>query len=231
MSSGNWFATSTISWFGSQADEVINNIARKIDPAPPTPSHIFRPDTVPSAMQEQVVPTVAEPLIRWDRRNPSYIFQHALSLGTARYYRDDANRLRRLHLPNMCDHVTYQYEIFAYGGINVNRLLRPHEYNFEHEIAFPGGIQREFIRSVRVYRDETLQTVTKNPYFDVYANPIRHVVPPTQLPGLFGSEVKLDPAEGQLSNPLPPHHEHRCRDVETYNPDEDWDDLMHGNKD
>ena len=62
----------------------------------------------------------------------------------------------------------YQYEIFAPGGIDVNPTLtrKYNKWYNQHEVAFPGGIRKEFIRSVRVYNENGhLIQVLENPYF------------------------------------------------------------------
>ena len=47
----------------------------------------------------------------------------------------------------------YRYEIYAPGGIDVNLSLdkEDNDYPHQNEIAFPGGIRPEFIRSARCY--------------------------------------------------------------------------------
>lgn len=47
---------------------------------------------------------------------------------------------------------TFRYEIYAPGGIDVNLSLgNQNQYSEQNEIAFPGGIRREFILSAREY--------------------------------------------------------------------------------
>lgn len=46
----------------------------------------------------------------------------------------------------------FEYEIFSSGGIDVNLSLGTSlRYSGQMEIAFPGGIRPEFIRSAREY--------------------------------------------------------------------------------
>ncbi|KAF8598718.1 hypothetical protein BDV93DRAFT_561107 [Ceratobasidium sp. AG-I] len=49
----------------------------------------------------------------------------------------------------------FQYEIFVHGGIDVDQVgLSGHNFHADQdelEVTFPGGIRREFIRSVRIY--------------------------------------------------------------------------------
>ena len=48
--------------------------------------------------------------------------------------------------------VCFEYDIFAYGGIDVNRALGvAHEYHNQREIAFAGGILPEIICSAHEY--------------------------------------------------------------------------------
>lgn len=87
----------------------------------------------------------------------------------------------------------FEYEIFAFGGIDVNYVLGSnHRYANQHEIAFPGGIRREFIRSAREYDadgrlvrrwlnmnfDNAANGADHSPPFDMYPTPShRSVVP------------------------------------------------------
>lgn len=77
----------------------------------------------------------------------------------------------------------FEYEIFAYGGIDVNFVLgQDHQFANQHEIAFPGGIRREFIRSAREYSGATLIRIWDNPRFDNMLNPQGHRVSLEGLP-------------------------------------------------
>ncbi|KAM7486053.1 hypothetical protein LguiA_002062 [Lonicera macranthoides] len=50
------------------------------------------------------------------------------------------------------DMILYRYEIFAPGGIDAVLTLREHnDYPNQQEIAFVGGIDRQYIRSARPY--------------------------------------------------------------------------------
>ncbi|KAK0438169.1 uncharacterized protein EV420DRAFT_1651551 [Desarmillaria tabescens] len=77
----------------------------------------------------------------------------------------------------------FEYEIFAYGGIDVNHVLGDgHQYANQHEIAFPGGIRREFIRTAREYSGTQLVRIWDNPRFDNELNPRGHIPPLEALP-------------------------------------------------
>lgn len=71
--------------------------------------------------------------------------------------------------PDSMFRTSHVYEIFAPGGIDINASLGSGSpYPEQLEITFPGGIRREFIRSVRVYEGDNLDELTEiiiNPYF------------------------------------------------------------------
>lgn len=72
----------------------------------------------------------------------------------------------------------WQYEVF----IDVNRSLGgSYQYSHQEEIAFPGGIRREFICLASHYRDNKLVGICHNPHFDWRASGSTHSARPTQL--------------------------------------------------
>ncbi|ESK92802.1 Hemopexin domain-containing protein [Moniliophthora roreri MCA 2997] len=127
----------------------------------------------------------AERLIRWDRRHPNDIFgegflpivapqslaefeqlpddqinvadyvnenRDSVFVSTARYYTVD-NRATRWQPRNINN--SFEYEIFAHGGIDVNLSMGSyHQYWNQREILFPGGIRPESIRTAREYNEE-----------------------------------------------------------------------------
>ncbi|KAH3757992.1 toxin 1 [Pelomyxa schiedti] len=143
---------------------------------------------------QRVVPRQAERLVRWDRRNPDTIFamgfvpqeeadeiqndphSDALNLSqfvaentpsvfvsTARYYNVNG-QARRWQPRNRTN--TFEYEIYAPGGIDVNATLGQHQYCNQREVAFPGGIRREYIRLAREFDHEGhIVNVWINPAF------------------------------------------------------------------
>ncbi|KAI0716331.1 hypothetical protein C8Q76DRAFT_794654 [Earliella scabrosa] len=77
----------------------------------------------------------------------------------------------------------FEYEILAHGGIDVNATLNK---SFPHEqIAFPGGIRRQFIRAAREWRGSQPVRLWVNPYFDNTANRKELSPPQSKLPALF----------------------------------------------
>lgn len=62
--------------------------------------------------------------------------------------------------------VSFKYEIYAHGGIEVNPTLGTHRFEYQNEVAFAGGIRREFIRSAIEYHGNEIARVHINPYFD-----------------------------------------------------------------
>ncbi|KAG8699995.1 hypothetical protein FRC08_004989 [Ceratobasidium sp. 394] len=104
-------------------------------------------------------------------------------VGTARYYRNaETNRPTRWVPRNHAN--MFEYEVFANGGIDVNLSLGTGNRFFnQHEIAFPGGIRPEFIRTARQY-DGTGRVVAiwANPNFDIRASGEAHGADLTMLP-------------------------------------------------
>ncbi|KAK0455355.1 Hemopexin-like domain-containing protein [Desarmillaria tabescens] len=177
------------------------------------PSDMFRPAQVQNATTQRNVPTAAERLIRWDTLHPNDAFWNgfqpwvspsngnfpdeafnlrqyvvtnvrSIFVGTARYYRNNRNALVRWQ-PRVTTATRhrFEYEIFAYGGIDVNHVLGDgHQYANQHEIAFPGGIRREFIRTAREYSGTQLVRIWDNPRFDNELNPRGHIPPLEALP-------------------------------------------------
>lgn len=133
--------------------------------------------------------TPAVRLIRWDDRPPSDIFQYGFEpymSGVANPQQDLAayvnhrqpsvfvSTTRCYNARGRCHWWTpyrrenrYAYEVYAPFGIDVNASLGPHVFSRQNEIAFPGGITREHIRSVMVYDivGEPSEVI-ENPYFD-----------------------------------------------------------------
>ena len=54
-------------------------------------------------------------------------------------------RIRTFKLPNFHNTIS-AYDVYAKGGIDVNRVIPNNQFRVEHEIAFPGGICSESIR-------------------------------------------------------------------------------------
>ncbi|MEC0186767.1 RICIN domain-containing protein [Paenibacillus larvae] len=62
--------------------------------------------------------------------------------------------------------IIYQYEIFAPGGVDVNNSFGDRSpWPNQLEVAFPGGIRPEFIRSVRELQGGRIQRIWINPNF------------------------------------------------------------------
>ncbi|KAG8723688.1 hypothetical protein FRC09_002222 [Ceratobasidium sp. 395] len=160
----------------------------------------FRTDVV-SDFRGQTVPATADRLLRWDRRHPDIVFQEgfrplvapgdeaslvgasadlgeyvdhnvpSIFVGTTRYRpHADTGRPTRWVPRNIAN--MFEYEVFAPGGIDVNLSLgRRNQYWNQHEIAFPGGIRREFIRTARQYDGSgRIVRLWHNEFFDVTAS-------------------------------------------------------------
>ncbi len=205
------FATSVIPWFRDQEDKVANFIHRMTIPDDDHPAtEMFRPATVQNATSQSIVPAAAERLIRWTDVHPNEIFWYgfqpwvspaagnflddafnlrqfvdtnspSIFVAAARYYRNARNILVRWR--PCTTRLRFEYEIFAYGGIDVNAVLGDaHQYASRHEVTFPGGIRREFIRTAREYRGTQLVRIWDNPRFDNTLNPEGHVPALEALP-------------------------------------------------
>ena len=62
----------------------------------------------------------------------------------------------------------FQYELDVPGGIDVNATLGPHAFDYEQEIAFPGGTESCYIEGARPYDPTTgtLGPFVPNPEYD-----------------------------------------------------------------
>ncbi|PAV17543.1 Hemopexin domain-containing [Pyrrhoderma noxium] len=183
---------------------------------------IVRPNHFLDARRELVMAS-AEPLMRWDERPPSQIFgegfrpriepsnleefrrlddnrvniatytydnQASIFVSTTRYVMSDG-RIAQFHPEDYVG--MYEYEIYVYGGIDINLTLRPRHnmFPYEHEVAFPGGIRPDLIRSARQYDEHwNVVRVWRNLHFRPEVNgaymprvdllpPLPDVVPPS----------------------------------------------------
>jgi hypothetical protein len=219
------FLTAVLAWFTRDFERVINrldtvNNARAIE---------WRTDTV-TDFRGHPVPAAAERLIRWDTRHPDQVFQHgfvpqyappegdalpdqylnletyvgqntpSIFVSTARYYNQDG-RNQRWTPRNIANR--FEYEIFAYGGIDINLSLgHDHQYSNQREIAFPGGIRPEFIRTAREYDgDGRIIRIWANGGFDPSANGASHSPDLRQFPDpVCGSRIPVVYWTGPNSN-------------------------------
>lgn len=105
--------------------------------------------------------------------------------------------------------IIYQYEIFAPGGIDVNNSFGDRSpWPNQYEVAFPGGIRPEFIRSVRELEGGRIQRIWINPYF----------LDPGELEGISAS------SRTELVNWEPNHPDGNHQDsneTRSFNPDDD----------
>ncbi|GBE86747.1 hypothetical protein SCP_0906280 [Sparassis crispa] len=102
------------------------------------------------------------------------------------------NRLNR----HVVGGTSFKYEIYAHGGIDVNESLGTHRHQQQNEVAFAGGIRREFVRSAVEYRridnpdgttEDMIVRVYYNPYFDWNASGRGHG---SRLPDLPQDEYR-----------------------------------------
>ncbi|PTB73981.1 ADP-ribosylation [Trichoderma longibrachiatum ATCC 18648] len=199
------------------------------------------------------VPTAAERLVRWDRRSPRDIFrtgfepygsidsqcnieeyvlhnQESPFISTARCYRSNGcpMRWRPYQTPFARNRGGFEYEIFAYGGIDVNGSIgHRHRFAGQNEVAFPGGIRREFIRSALEY-DSNGHYVRYwiNMHFDLNANGPEHSPDLSQVPNhLFPENVEIvffDENEEAASD----HHHIELRAATQSQESDEYDDFM-----
>lgn len=192
----DWFRNDAYEVLRNIADATFNNadIGAEDMFRPPLVPHPLRgePDYIPAA---------AERLVRWDLRHPNVIFHdgfvpqappapgtfpadsfnlgqyvsenvHSIFVGTARYRRNDEGKVGRW-APRVTkkNRHRFEYEIFAYGGIDVNHCMgTDHAFANQHEIAFPGGIKPQLIRTAREYEGSELVRLWDNNTFNRTAN-------------------------------------------------------------
>ncbi|KAI1273594.1 hypothetical protein F5Y07DRAFT_411191 [Xylaria sp. FL0933] len=234
------FLAAALQWFHDNAEHVISRLDDALENS--RPGHVieWRTDTV-TDFRGHTVPASGERLVRWDSRHPNVIFrdgfrpqyaaesgdgladEHAdlhryvrynaqsIFVGTARYYRNENNSPTRWVPREIGDR--FEYEIYAHGGIDVNLSLGYHHRYFnQREIAFPGGIRPEFIRTAREYNSEgRIVRIWVNGGFDIAASGQAHSSRLCQLPDpVCGSQVPVVYWWGEdPDQPGPSHRELR----------------------
>ena len=202
MNTGHLFASSVVRWFANQPDDIIDAIANVSDIPH---DQIFRMSEVYDPTLRDTVPTAAQRLIRWSVVEPEEVFKEgfppavfpgddtfpydafdlrvyvehnseSIFVSTTRPYRK-ANIELALWEPRItpANQRRFRYDIFAYGGIDVNDVLGPHTHWNQHEIAFPGEIRPEMVRLAREYDDTQIVQIWMNRNFDTNVNPPGHV--------------------------------------------------------
>ena len=180
--------------------ERMDSLLRRSDPALDI---TVRADNVSNSRHEWVV-TGAEQLARWDTRPPTEVFRYGFMPRVAPESMDDFRALDDVpvHLYRyVYDNVQsvfvsttrfvqqdgresgwypamtrnrYQYEIYAYGGIDIQLTFHVHHispYYAQQEITFIGGIRPGLIRSARQYDDSgRVVRVWRNLHFNPLLN-------------------------------------------------------------
>ncbi|KAK6359014.1 hypothetical protein TWF696_000186 [Orbilia brochopaga] len=204
------FIAAALRWFQDDPGRIIQRLDEAFRAGNQGRTIEFRTDVV-TDFRGHTVPASAERLIRWDYRHPNVIFRYgfvpqydagpgdplanqhvdleqyvnnnvqSIFVGTARCYRQN-DRVARWTPRGLANR--FEYEIFAFGGIDVNLSLGyNHRYFNQREIAFPGGIRTEFIRTAREYDNNgRIVRIWVNPLFDVTANGRDHSSRLWQLP-------------------------------------------------
>ncbi|KAI0067951.1 hypothetical protein BV25DRAFT_894797 [Artomyces pyxidatus] len=141
---------------------------------------LFAPATPVTSDIQNAFPEETTDLGSYAMNNVPSIF-----VSTARYYKSKSKKGYTSWQPDNKSNM-FEYEIFAYGGIDVNESLGKHPFQQQKEIAFPGGIRSEFIRSAREYdANGVFIRLWRNGRFDPSANGATHVPPVSELPDPF----------------------------------------------
>ncbi|KAG9126156.1 hypothetical protein FRC07_004675 [Ceratobasidium sp. 392] len=182
----------------------------------------WRTDTV-NDFRGYSVPAAAERLVRWDPRHPNVVFNEgflphvapgdeaglvpdvadlgtyvdrnvqSIFISTARYYaHPETGRPTRWVPRNIAN--MFEYEVFAAGGIDVNLSLgQGNRFFNQREVAFPGGIRPEFIRTARQYNGTGhVVAIWANPGFDIGASGAAHGAELGMLPDpVCGSSIDV----------------------------------------
>lgn len=175
------FVTSSIRWIRVNPQRIIRAMEHFLTISHPGHRIVWRSDGVED-FRGLLVSACAERLIRWDTRHPNDIFNRGfvprvdmmpdfpldsycvdlvryavgsvktIFVGAVPYRRQNGRNIR--WTPRVLKN-RFEYEIFSSGGIDVNLSLGTSlRYSGQMEIAFPGGIRPEFIRSAREYDEQ-----------------------------------------------------------------------------
>lgn len=194
----NYGCTSAVvPWIQSTNQDVVTNFIQTTYPIDNPNNNNTGSEVV---WRRRTMYTIQQHLLRWDRRGPNEIFsegfhprrtgaRYAINDGNIWTYansntpsifvgttivRDGSNGSVNRWTPRSFNRgTTYAYDIFAPGGIDVNESLgSSYQYRNQYEIAFPGGINRQYIRSVTQYHNGRVVRVFNNPSFAPGANNI-----------------------------------------------------------
>ncbi len=180
---------------------------------------MFRGDLVHDATTQVQQPQALQRLVRWTSQHPSEVFlrgfepryttndvtNHAafnleqyVSLASSDTPRVFVSTKYPIRLPNgkvyaqrplSFKEFEFAYDIYAYGGIDVDHAIPGNQFAAEMEVAFPGGIHWESVRLARQYLNNRLVAVWWNARFD--ASVIAGLPAPTVPP--FIVEYYYDP--------------------------------------
>ncbi|TKI25142.1 hypothetical protein FC683_24625, partial [Bacillus cereus] len=122
------------------------------------PNEILRDGFIPQVISED--PTLEET----DLYNYAKLNHNSFFVSTTK---TQLNKKKYVWTPrSSTTGIIYQYEIYAPGGLDVNESLSNESpWPNQMEVAFPGGIRPEFIRSVRELNNGRIQRVWLNPNF------------------------------------------------------------------
>ena len=173
----------------------------------------WRPDKVTDYRGKRVL-SAAVRLIRWDDENPDKVFsagfaplqtnaatsvfdlyafkvnkKNSVFVSATNCFADRDQGVTTRWVPNDYETIgrnaiLYEYEIFAHGGIDVDRSLVDVSADLRKgDVAFPGGIRCDFVRSAIEY-DPTGKPVRYwlNGNFDLEANGAPYIPKTDELP-------------------------------------------------
>ncbi len=203
--------SSTLPWVREKVGEIeeVINDGLKQQTVAPSAKMIWRSEGVENG------------LARWDRRHPDIVFQdgfrprsytttppqpladnfdligyatgekQGLFVCASKVFANGDGTVRRWE-PNHRGG-GFEYRIFAYGGIDVNRTLGgDYRYPEQFEIDFPGGIHPAFIRSAYEYDDfgNARRLWVNKANFDIQRNE-SHAVPNFRLPEIVSDSAGI----------------------------------------
>ena len=188
----NGVQAATLEWIRNTALDIVSlYIARSWHGDFPDEVPSWRPTEVQDTDGRTRLDT-RQRLIRWDRRPPNEILRDGFvpqvttsdpSLNETDLYLYAKDNVKSIFVSttktqirknkkyvwtprSAASGIVYQYEIFAPGGVDVNESLgQQSPFPEQLEIAFPGGIRPEYIRSVREMSGNRLVRIWRNPNF------------------------------------------------------------------
>ncbi len=181
---------------GNCPHDVIQTIYQQLSQFTGTSREMFRQDVVYDETTKAPQPHALQRLVRWNTMHPKEVFlrgfepryktndvthneafhlEHYASLASKDTARIFVSTSRPYRLPSGKYHTwrplfvdtEFAYDVYAYGGIDINQVIPGNQFGEEREISFPGGIHWESIQLAREFSDGQLIAVWWNARFDV----------------------------------------------------------------